>query len=204
MGWLGDIAVLGVVVVGGWWFFNNYKNLGIGGGGSTAGGEVSPLEGGEAAPATDNIGRPNTVSKTCADGTTYMSPDYGDDAAKAAARKDITQKGGITCGKCSNSPPGTFIPSGLPDKACKCVKSGKFTAFVCNSNDGRTCIMGSGVQTWSASTKKRLGVEKCKQNWATASANAAYISAATHIEYAHGSPRMRVPRVIMVETAAEN
>ena len=193
---MGDIAVLGVIVVGGWWFFNNYKNLGIGGGSSApAGGEVPPLEGGTAGPTTPTTGQP--IDKQMTDpktGQPCSTVNYKntDPPEKYAARVAFGKMGVNLCG-CAG---GSTSPSDLTDGACRCLKSGSFTAIACKKPDGKDCIMGSGVEGWSSNTKKRIGIGNCSQNWSGASAGAAFM-------YAHYAARVK-PRRILNDPIAIN
>lgn len=169
-------------MVGGWWFFNNYKNLGIGGGGSSApaGGEVPPLEEGGAVPTPV----PQTTEE-------YYGPRGETDIRKAfeqAHNLPYEPKcvGGTSNGKASYS-------------KCECLKAGGKTAVVCTRHEGHRCLVKCPVSSILAKDFK--SAKGCKCDWpprTTAAAAAAYISASTYTEYAHGFPRTKLPRAMDV------
>lgn len=83
-------------------------------------------------------------------------------------------------------------------KSCKCVKVGNETAVVCESIGGVKCATSSCGTAYNASNRKKWGIEKCGCTYpevAKQHASAYAYAYATHMEYAHGFPRPRIPRI---------
>ena len=189
-GILGDIAMLVALGVGGYWFLNNYKTLGIGGSGG-GNGNVPPLEGGEVtAPPGGSVNSGTSCGPVALPANHSLDPVSCQPVAiDMAVYKQFQDKFGVSDKPtCSAS---TFSASTA--SKCQCASAGGKDVIICENAGGPKCVMTSCLAKWTAESKKKFKVDKCKCNWPTQSV---VLLAYTQMYTAHFTARVKTPRIL--------